>query len=101
MLVEIAANRTSLAAPTADGQVQVGFFIPEGGSAAIRARGSDLRGRLYRASGARTGMRPTGLKQLASRRHPPAPTVAVSGRPSLSRCRQAAEITCHRGKPDD
>jgi 2-polyprenyl-6-methoxyphenol hydroxylase-like FAD-dependent oxidoreductase len=40
-LVETAANRTALAFPTADGQLQVGFFIPKGGFAALRARGSE------------------------------------------------------------
>jgi 2-polyprenyl-6-methoxyphenol hydroxylase-like FAD-dependent oxidoreductase len=37
-LVATAANRTALAYPTADGQLQVGFIIPKGGFAALRAR---------------------------------------------------------------
>jgi 2-polyprenyl-6-methoxyphenol hydroxylase-like FAD-dependent oxidoreductase len=50
-LVEIAANRVALAYPTADGQLQVGFIIPKGGYAALRAHGAegwteDLIGRL-------------------------------------------------------
>jgi 2-polyprenyl-6-methoxyphenol hydroxylase-like FAD-dependent oxidoreductase len=40
-LVEIAAHRTALAYPTADGQLQVGFIIPKGGYAALRARGAE------------------------------------------------------------
>ena len=40
-LVETAANRVALAYPTADGQLQVGFFIPKGGYAALRARGAE------------------------------------------------------------
>jgi 2-polyprenyl-6-methoxyphenol hydroxylase-like FAD-dependent oxidoreductase len=40
-LVEPAANRTALAFPTADGQLQVGFLIPKGGFAAFRARGAE------------------------------------------------------------
>ncbi|HEY7428179.1 MAG TPA: FAD-dependent oxidoreductase [Gemmataceae bacterium] len=40
-LFEIAANRATLAFPTADGQFQVGFVIPKGGLAALRARGPD------------------------------------------------------------
>jgi 2-polyprenyl-6-methoxyphenol hydroxylase-like FAD-dependent oxidoreductase len=40
-LVEPAANRTALAYPTADGQLQVGFIIPKGRYAALRARGSE------------------------------------------------------------
>ncbi len=49
-LVETAAHRTTLAFPTADGQLQVGFIIPKGGYAALRALGSqwpeELIGRL-------------------------------------------------------
>ncbi len=37
-LFETAANRLALAFPTADGQLQVGFLIPKGGFAALRAR---------------------------------------------------------------
>jgi 2-polyprenyl-6-methoxyphenol hydroxylase-like FAD-dependent oxidoreductase len=40
-LVEPAANRTALAFPTADGGLQVGFIIPKGGYAALRARGQE------------------------------------------------------------
>jgi 2-polyprenyl-6-methoxyphenol hydroxylase-like FAD-dependent oxidoreductase len=40
-LVETAANRTALAYPTADGQLQVGFIIPKAGYAALRAWGSE------------------------------------------------------------
>ncbi len=40
-LVEIAANRVALAYPTADGQLQVGFIIPKGGYAALRARSAE------------------------------------------------------------
>lgn len=40
-LVETAADRTALAFPTADGQLQVGFFIPKGGYAALRARDAE------------------------------------------------------------
>jgi 2-polyprenyl-6-methoxyphenol hydroxylase-like FAD-dependent oxidoreductase len=48
---EIAPNRTAIAFPTADGQLQVGFVIPKGGYAALRARGveqwtDELIGRL-------------------------------------------------------
>src|SRR5205809_896671 len=39
-LVETAGHRTALAFPTADGQLQVGFIIPKGGYAALRARGA-------------------------------------------------------------
>jgi 2-polyprenyl-6-methoxyphenol hydroxylase-like FAD-dependent oxidoreductase len=39
-LVEIAANRTALIYPAADGQLQVGFIIAKGGFAALRARGA-------------------------------------------------------------
>jgi 2-polyprenyl-6-methoxyphenol hydroxylase-like FAD-dependent oxidoreductase len=50
-LVETAASRTALAYPTADGQLQVGFVIPKGGFATLRARGpqgwtEELIGRL-------------------------------------------------------
>src|SRR5262249_37315250 len=50
-LVEIAANRVTLASPTADGQLQVGFIIPKGAFPALRARGAaewteELIGRL-------------------------------------------------------
>ena len=37
----MAANRAGLAFPTADGQLQVGFVIPKGGYAALRARGAE------------------------------------------------------------
>lgn len=37
---EMAADRAALAFPTADGQMQVGFVIPKGGYAALRARGA-------------------------------------------------------------
>ena len=40
-LREIAANHTAMVFPTADGQLQVGFLIPKGGLAALRARGSE------------------------------------------------------------
>jgi len=40
-LVETAAKRTALAYPTADGQLQVGFFIPKGGYAALRSGSSE------------------------------------------------------------
>jgi 2-polyprenyl-6-methoxyphenol hydroxylase-like FAD-dependent oxidoreductase len=40
-LVEIAPGRVTLAYPTADGQLQVGFIIPKGGYAALRARGAE------------------------------------------------------------
>jgi 2-polyprenyl-6-methoxyphenol hydroxylase-like FAD-dependent oxidoreductase len=36
-----AADRSGGAYPTADGQIQVGFVIPKGGFAALRARGAD------------------------------------------------------------
>ena len=50
-LFEAAADRAALAFPTADGQLQVGFVIPKGGYAALRARGAkawteELIGRL-------------------------------------------------------
>src|SRR5262245_28136563 len=49
-LFETAAQRTAVAFPTADGQLQVGFVIPKGGYAALRARGEgwtdELIGRL-------------------------------------------------------
>jgi 2-polyprenyl-6-methoxyphenol hydroxylase-like FAD-dependent oxidoreductase len=38
---ETAANRSAVAFPTADGQLQVGFVIPKGGYAALRARGDE------------------------------------------------------------
>src|SRR5262249_5130010 len=38
---EMAANRVAVAFPTADGQLQVGFMIPKGGYAALRARGAE------------------------------------------------------------
>jgi 2-polyprenyl-6-methoxyphenol hydroxylase-like FAD-dependent oxidoreductase len=38
VLVETAANRTALVFPTADGQLQVGFFIAKGAFAALRSR---------------------------------------------------------------
>src|SRR5262249_55940684 len=40
-LFEMAANRAAVAFPTADGQLQVGFMIPKGGYAALRALGAD------------------------------------------------------------
>jgi 2-polyprenyl-6-methoxyphenol hydroxylase-like FAD-dependent oxidoreductase len=40
-IFESAANRAATAFPTADGQLQVGFVIPKGGYAALRARGAD------------------------------------------------------------
>src|SRR5262249_34534165 len=40
-LVAMGADRTALAFPAADGQFQVGFFIPKGQFAALRARGPD------------------------------------------------------------
>jgi 2-polyprenyl-6-methoxyphenol hydroxylase-like FAD-dependent oxidoreductase len=48
---EAAAERAAVAFPTADGQLQVGFVIPKGGYAALRARGAaewteELIGRL-------------------------------------------------------
>jgi 2-polyprenyl-6-methoxyphenol hydroxylase-like FAD-dependent oxidoreductase len=39
--VAFAANHAALAYPTADGQLQVGFMIPKGGYATLRARGTD------------------------------------------------------------
>jgi 2-polyprenyl-6-methoxyphenol hydroxylase-like FAD-dependent oxidoreductase len=36
---EIASQRSAMAFPTADGQLQIGFVIPKGGLAALRARG--------------------------------------------------------------
>jgi 2-polyprenyl-6-methoxyphenol hydroxylase-like FAD-dependent oxidoreductase len=38
---EMAANRAAVVFPTADGQLQVGFVIPKGGYAALRARGAE------------------------------------------------------------
>ena len=38
VLVDLAANRVLVAFPTADGQLQVGFFIPKGSFPALRAR---------------------------------------------------------------
>jgi len=38
---EAAPNRTALAFPTADGQLQVGFVIPKGAFAALRSRGQE------------------------------------------------------------
>jgi 2-polyprenyl-6-methoxyphenol hydroxylase-like FAD-dependent oxidoreductase len=38
---ETAPSRAALAFPTADGQFQVGFVIPKGGYAALRARGAE------------------------------------------------------------
>jgi 2-polyprenyl-6-methoxyphenol hydroxylase-like FAD-dependent oxidoreductase len=38
---EMSANRAAVAFPTADGQLQVGFVIPKGGYAALRARGGE------------------------------------------------------------
>jgi 2-polyprenyl-6-methoxyphenol hydroxylase-like FAD-dependent oxidoreductase len=38
---EMAASRAAIAFPTADGQLQVGFVIPKGGYAALRARGAE------------------------------------------------------------
>jgi 2-polyprenyl-6-methoxyphenol hydroxylase-like FAD-dependent oxidoreductase len=40
-LVALAANHAALAYPTSDGQLQVGFIIPKGGYAALRARGTE------------------------------------------------------------
>jgi 2-polyprenyl-6-methoxyphenol hydroxylase-like FAD-dependent oxidoreductase len=40
-IVEMAAQRTALAFPTADGQLQVGFVIPKGEFSALRARDVD------------------------------------------------------------
>jgi len=40
-LVEMASQRTALAFPTADSQLQVGFIIPKGSYAALRARSAD------------------------------------------------------------
>ena len=37
----MAAQRAAVAFPTADGQLQVGFMIPKGGYAALRARGAE------------------------------------------------------------
>jgi 2-polyprenyl-6-methoxyphenol hydroxylase-like FAD-dependent oxidoreductase len=50
-LFEMAVDRAAVAFPTADGLLQVGFVIPKGGFAALRARGaadwtSELIGRL-------------------------------------------------------
>jgi 2-polyprenyl-6-methoxyphenol hydroxylase-like FAD-dependent oxidoreductase len=48
-LFEIAADRAAVAFPTADGQLQVGFVIPKGGFAALRATkgwADELIGRL-------------------------------------------------------
>jgi 2-polyprenyl-6-methoxyphenol hydroxylase-like FAD-dependent oxidoreductase len=39
--VAFTANHVALAYPTADGQLQVGFIIPKGGYAALRARGAE------------------------------------------------------------
>src|SRR5437868_1434228 len=38
VLVDLAANRVLVAFPSADGQLQVGFFIPKGSFPALRAR---------------------------------------------------------------
>lgn len=38
VLVELAANRVLIAFPSADGQLQIGFFIPKGSFPALRAR---------------------------------------------------------------
>jgi 2-polyprenyl-6-methoxyphenol hydroxylase-like FAD-dependent oxidoreductase len=38
---EMAPSRAAVAFPTADGQLQVGFVIPKGGYAALRARGAE------------------------------------------------------------
>jgi 2-polyprenyl-6-methoxyphenol hydroxylase-like FAD-dependent oxidoreductase len=38
ILVDLAANRVLVAFPSADGQLQVGFFIPKGSFPALRAR---------------------------------------------------------------
>jgi 2-polyprenyl-6-methoxyphenol hydroxylase-like FAD-dependent oxidoreductase len=48
---EIASGRNAIAFPTADGQLQIGFIVPKGGMAALRARGvenwtEELIGRL-------------------------------------------------------
>jgi 2-polyprenyl-6-methoxyphenol hydroxylase-like FAD-dependent oxidoreductase len=40
-VVESAGYRTALVYPTADGQLQIGFLIPKGGYAALRARGTE------------------------------------------------------------
>ncbi len=40
--IELAPNRFAMTFPTADGQLQVGFVIPKGGFAALRARGPDV-----------------------------------------------------------
>src|SRR5205823_3448529 len=40
-MVAMAANHTALAYPTADGQLQVGFIIPKGVYAALRARAAE------------------------------------------------------------
>jgi 2-polyprenyl-6-methoxyphenol hydroxylase-like FAD-dependent oxidoreductase len=49
-LSAVAAGRVAVAFPTADGQLQIGFMIPKGGYAALRARGEgwteELIGRL-------------------------------------------------------
>ena len=41
VLMAMAAGRAAMAFPTADGQLQVGFVIPKGGLAALRARGPE------------------------------------------------------------
>jgi 2-polyprenyl-6-methoxyphenol hydroxylase-like FAD-dependent oxidoreductase len=41
-MIESAPNRTTLAFPTADGQLQIGFVIPKGGYAALRERASEV-----------------------------------------------------------
>jgi 2-polyprenyl-6-methoxyphenol hydroxylase-like FAD-dependent oxidoreductase len=38
---EIGSQRAAMAFPTADGQLQIGFVIPKGGLAALRARGAE------------------------------------------------------------
>jgi len=40
-LVDPAANRTAVVFPTADGRLQIGFIIPKGGYATLRARGAE------------------------------------------------------------
>jgi 2-polyprenyl-6-methoxyphenol hydroxylase-like FAD-dependent oxidoreductase len=40
-VAELAVSRAAFAFPTADGQVQVGFVIPKGGFAALRARNAE------------------------------------------------------------
>jgi 2-polyprenyl-6-methoxyphenol hydroxylase-like FAD-dependent oxidoreductase len=40
--VEMASERAALTFPAADGQLQVGFVIPKGGFAALRARGTEV-----------------------------------------------------------